>query len=161
MRQFILFLIAICPLGLFAQSEEQPHFNTLVITLTDGTKEKVPLLTEPRITYQDSLFVVKTALETKTFPRNKVKGYMFTMEDANGVESVSSGDAKQVEWELVNRELRIRRLPKGSTITLFSTNGQHIMTTNRSGNCTINLSRLASGVYLFDVNGKFYKIVLS
>ena len=161
MRHFLLFFLAIIPLGLSAQSNEQPHFNTLVITLTDGTKEKVALLTEPRIFYRDSLFVVATALETKSFPRNKVKGYRFTLEDANGVEIVPAATAAQVEWKLVNRELHLRRLPNGSIIHLYTVNGQHIMTTRRSGHCALNLSRLASGVYLFDINGTYHKIVLS
>ena len=161
MRRFLLLFLAIVPLGLSAQSNEQPRFNTLVITLTDGTKEKILLLTEPRITYQDSLFVVTTAMETKTFPRNKVKGYRFTLEDANGVEVVPAGGASQVEWKLVDRELHLRRLPAGSIINLYTVGGQHIMSTRRSGHCALNLSRLASGVYLFDINGTFHKIVLS
>lgn len=161
MRRFLLLFLAIMPLGLSAQSNEQPRFNTLVITLTDGTKEKILLLTEPRITYQDSLFVVTTAMETKTFPRNKVKGYRFTLEDANGVEIVPAANAQQVEWQLEGRALHLRRLPKDSIIKLFTVNGQHIMSTRRSGRCSLNLSRFASGIYMLEVNGQFIKIVLS
>lgn len=162
MRHFFLFFLAIIPFGLSAQTADEPRFNTLVIMLTDGTVEKVPLLTEPRITYQDSLFVVTTALYTKTLPRNKVKGYRFKLEDANGVEIVPASNTRQeMEWKVVDRELRLSRLPNGSIITLYTVNAQQIMTTRRSGRCAINLSRLASGVYLFDVNGKFYKFVLS
>ena len=158
----LLASLALCfPLGLRAQTAEPRSYNTLVITLTDGTVEKVPLLTEPRITYRDSLFVVATALETKTFPRNKVKGYRITKEDANGVEVVPAGGASQVEWKLVDRELHLRRLPAGSIINLYTVGGQHIMSPRRSGHCALNLSRLASGVYLFDINGTFHKIVLS
>lgn len=161
MRHLLFFILAIIPLGLFAQSDEQPHFNTLVITLTDGTTEEVPLFTEPRITYQDSLFVVTTNLQTKTWPRNKVKGYTFRMEDGTGIENASNGNAQPFEWKLVDRQLWLSKLPRESTISLYTANGQHIMTTHRSGHCAINLNRLASGVYLFEVNGQFNKIVLS
>ncbi|MBP5771657.1 MAG: T9SS type A sorting domain-containing protein [Bacteroidaceae bacterium] len=161
MRHFLLFILAIIPLGLSAQRVEKLHFNTMVITLTDGTIEEVPLFTEPRITYQDSLFVVTTTLSTKTWPRNKVKGYTFRMEDGTGIENASNSNAQQVEWKLVDRQLRLSKLPRESTISLYTINGQHIMTTHRSGHCAINLNRLASGVYLFEVNGQFNKIVLS
>ncbi len=160
MRQIFLFLLAILPSCLFAQSDEQ-HFNSLVITLTDGTTEYVPLNTEPRITYQDSLFVVTTSHFTKTFPRKRVKGYTFGTFESNGIANVSGGRTRQVEWKLVDRELRFSRLPEASVITIYTAGGQHIMTARRSGRCSINLSRLSSGVYLFDVNGTFYKIVLS
>ena len=161
MRTLLFLFLAIIPLSLSAQGNEKPRYNTLVITLTDGTVETVPLYTEPRITYRDSLFVVTTALSTKTFPRNKVKGYSFKMEDGTGIDNVSGSNfAQQVEWKLVDRQLRLSRLPKGSTISLYTMNGQHIMTTRRSGRCVLDLSRLVSGVYLFDVNGKTNKIVL-
>ncbi len=160
MRPLLLFLLAFLPFGLFAQSDEQ-HFNSLVITLTDGTTEYVPLQYEPRITYSDSLFIVTTVHSTKTFPRSSVKGYTFGTFESNGIANVSDSRARQVEWKLVDRELRFSRLPQASVITLYTAGGQHIMTVRRSGRCSINLSRLASGVYLFDVNGTFYKIVLS
>lgn len=160
MRTIFLILFAIMPLGLSAQDKGQSRSNAMVITLTDGTTETVPLYTEPRITYRDSLFVVTTALGTKTFPRNKVKGYRFMMDDGTGIENASNSDARQVEWKLVDRQLRLKRLPDGSTISLYTVGGQHIMSLCRSGHCTINLSRLASGVYLFDVNGTTHKIVL-
>ena len=98
---------------------------------------------------------------TKTFPRNAVKGYTFGTQENNGIANVSGPRAQQVEWKLVDRELRFTRLPNASTITLYTSDGQQVMTLRRSGHCTINLSRLASGVYVFDVNGKFYKIALS
>lgn len=161
MRPFLLFFLAFLPFGLSAQTDEQPSYNTLVIMLTDGTTEYVPLHYEPRITYRDSLFVVTTVHSTQTFPRNKVKGYTFSTGEINAIENVSGSKARQVEWQLVDRELRFRRLPQGSSITLYYVNGQHIMTTHRSGHCTINLGRLTSGVYLFEVNGQFHKIVLS
>ena len=161
MKTLLLFILTIIPLGLSAQGNGPSRYNTLVITLTDGTMETVPLYTEPRITYRDSLFVVTTALSTKSFPRNKVKGYSFRMEDGTGIDNVSgSNSTQQVEWELVERQLRLKRLPRGSAISLYTVNGQHIMTTHRSGQCTLDLTRLASGVYLFDVNGKTNKIVL-
>lgn len=160
MRPLLLFLLAFLPFGLFAQSDEQ-HFNSLVITLTDGTTEYVPLQYEPRITYSDSLFIVTTVHSTKTFPRSSVKGYTFGTFESNGIANVSDSRARQVEWKLVDHELRFSRLPQASVITLYTAGGQHIMTVRRSGRCSINLSRLASGVYLFDVNGTFYKIVLS
>ena len=160
MKHLLFLILAIIPLGLSAQSDEQPSFNTLVISLTDGTTEEVPLLTEPRITYKDSLFIVTTALETKTWARNKVKGYAFKMEDATGIKAMSKSNARQVEWELTDRKLRLNQLPNGSTISLYSVNGQHIMTTHRSGHCTIDLSRLSSGVYLFEVNDQVHKLVL-
>ena len=161
MKHFLFLILAIIPLGLSAQSYEQPSFKTLVITLTDGTTEEVPLLTEPRITYKDGLFVVTTALETKTWPRDNVKGYTFKMEDATGIKNMSKRNARQVEWELKDRKLQFSHLPEGSTISLYNVNGQHLMSTRRSGHCTIDLSRLSSGVYLFDVNNdQFHKIVL-
>lgn len=160
MRRILLSLLTILPLGLAAQTDEQ-HFNALVISLTDGTTEYVSLHSEPCITYQDSLFVVTTTHGTKTFPRNAVKGYTFGTQENNGIANVSGPRAQQVEWKLVDRELRFTRLPNASTITLYTSDGQQVMTLRRSGHCTINLSRLASGVYVFDVNGKFYKIALS
>lgn len=159
MRHILLFFLAIIPFGLSAQTDDEPRFNTMVITLTDGTVEKVPLLTEPRITYQDSLFVITTALNTKTLPRNKVKFYRFTNEDANGVEIVPKTPL-QVKWEVVDRQLRLSRVPSGGTTRLYTINGQQIMSTHRSGHFIINLTGLASGVYMLDVNGLFHKIVL-
>jgi hypothetical protein len=162
MRHLLLLILAIFPLALSAQTDEQPRFSTLVITLADGTKEEIPLFTEPRITYQDSLFVVTTALNTKSWPRNQVKGYTFKAEDSTGIETVESNiRAKEVEWSLEDRQLHLSHLPERSVISLYNVKGQHLMTTHRSRQCTIDLSRLLSGVYLFEVNGKFYKIVLS
>ena len=160
MKHILLFLIAILPLTLSAQDNERQRYNTLVITLTDGRTETVPLFNEPRITYRDSLFVVTTALGTTTFPRSKVKGYRFALEDGTGIENASNSNTRQVEWKLVDRQLRLNHLPDGSLISIYSVGGQHIMSFRRSGHCTIDLSRLASGVYLFDVNGMPHKIVL-
>ena len=160
MKHFLFLILAIMPLGLAAQGDEVPRFRNLVITLTDGRTEEVPLLTEPRITYQDSLFVVTTALETKTWPRARVKGYTFSTDEATGIKSMSKRNARQVEWELKDRKLLLNHLPEGSSISLYRTDGQRVMSTRRSGHCTIDLSRLLSGVYLFEANDQVHKIVL-
>ena len=163
MKHHLLLLLALMPIGLKAQRiiDAESHFTTLEVTLTDGKTIDVPMLAEPRITYTDSLFILTTAFKTRSWPRNKVRGYKFKGDGFGGLDDVAGPNARQPQWQLVNRELRISNLPKESTISLYTPGGMRIMTTRRTGRCTINLARLASGVYLFEINGRFHKIVLS
>ncbi|MCR5679250.1 MAG: hypothetical protein K6G08_03430 [Prevotella sp.] len=165
MRRILLLILAIFPLALSAQTaqtDEQPHFSALVISLADGTKEEILLFTEPRITQDDSLFVVTTSLGIKSWPRSHVKSYTFRAANSTGIENVSTDKhARKIEWELLDRKLVLRHLPENSAISLYNAKGMHLLSTRCSRQCAIDLSRYASGVYVFEVNGTFYKIVLS
>ena len=151
MRKF-LFAIMLMVWGIAAHAVD---YVGILVTLVDGSTVIVSFEENPVIKLQPDKLVVQTDVATTEFNRANVARFNYVT-DLSGIDAIA-----QEQFQIKNNgdALYFNNLPTDSEITLYSTEGKLLKRCAATGNYTINIADLPSGIYIVSVNGISTKIV--
>lgn len=125
--------------------------HTLVITFTNGQKERILLSEEPRFVVSESDLVVKSSRLGVVYQRADI--YDFTFEEATDISAISNSNELSVRI-LPNGDVAIGGVNSGSVIKVYNLNGRlvSIVKDVAEQEIEIPLSNWEKGVYLININ---------
>ena len=150
-RHFILMLLlfAGCCLPISAQ-------NCMVIDLSDGSTAHFALAEKPVITYLGENIKAVSATATIETARSQVKAIRFEEEESStAVDEIATENAAITAN---GNTITIEGIADGTSVTIFSINGQAVATTTATGgSCTIHTDEFAAGIYIINYNNTTIK----
>lgn len=129
-------------------------YEGILVTMVDGTTTTISFDKNPVIKLQPEKLVVQTDIATTEFDRSKVTRFNYVT-DLSGVEGI---DRSAVSIRNNGSMLYLSNLPVGSDIEVYSTDGKLLESVRATGNHTIEIAGLPSGIYIVSVNGVSTKI---
>lgn len=127
-------------------------YQTLIVHLSDGSDVNVSLADDFKTTFTSDAMLISSAGTDVDVPRDNIVSFKF--DKTGGITSAEGGDAV----EFSDGKIVFRALPDGSSVRVYSVNGTLVMSENVSGEWTLSLSDLPSGVNIVAVNGVSYKV---
>lgn len=127
----------------------------ILVTLVDGSTATVSFEEKPVIKLQPDKLVVQTDVATTEFDRTKVARFNY-ITDLSGIDAIAQ---EQVQIKNNGDALYFNSIATDSEITLYSTEGKLLKRCSATGNYTINIADLPTGIYIVSVNGISTKIV--
>lgn len=133
--------------------------KSVTLELKNGSKEVVLLSDGPKISFEESTLKITSAKITKSIERENVK--KITIGEDSGVDIVTD-NASQIKWNFVSDgKIEIHGLKPYEKVSVFSVAGmmKAQVTANDSGICSLDISDLASDIYLIKTNKSTFKII--
>ena len=128
--------------------------NVEYLTLNvSGSPVEIILAEHPVITYTDNTLHIQTAKETIDVPINQISGVAFS--ETSGIKSIENQ-----QFQIQEGSIYFQRLPKGSKVCIFTTNGIEVMSSivNDYGQTIINISDLPKGIFVVKSATQSFKI---
>ena len=112
---------------------------------------------QPVVTFDDNQLIVSNAYaDVYSFDLSEMWKITYYLPS-----SVNEIDREATTIDFLGDNIVLHGLKNGDEITVFTVNGMQILDkkAENTGDCTLQLSGLAQGVYMINVNGKTFKIV--
>ena len=150
-----LLITALMFLGLISSSFAQDEV-IFSIMKTDGSTSEYLMNKDSRIYYSDSQLLFFDGSETVSVNLSEIrKAYFTALQDVNEVEnqqlSIYPNPAKDI--------LIINNIYDNQEVTIYSIDGKVIKRINVSGETSINISDLHSGMYIVSAGNMFSKFI--
>lgn len=155
MTKKLLFFLLFC-FGIVAKAEDMP--TSLVVWAKDGTKVAYALAEKPKITFTETDIVITANGIVVNYALDNMDRFTYESGGNTAIRNIRTG---KVSFKLDDKSLLFLNLSVNSTVSLRTLDGTLVFskTIKDSGEYSIPLSGLNSGIYLVAVNGLTYKIV--
>lgn len=149
-------LIAMLPTMAPAEDTAAALEQVLVLTMRDGTTQRVSMADNPRTTVENGVLKVRTAEAEMAFPLDNVGTFTFEQQLA-GIEAIDKDDEDTYGYE--NGLLTVRTR-SGKPVSVYSVDGREVtrVKTDTGGECRVDMSGYQQGVYIVSIGNKSFKI---
>ena len=159
----ILQAAGIAVLLLFAQSAKAQDENgewrqTIIVTTLDGTTMEYFLDKDTKVKIEKPNLVIETENVVLNYELENMKQVRY------GKKFITDGiDGTILEnnqpFKLEDETLFFKGLPENSQIGIYTTDGKTIVSRQCSGEASLSLNSLPSGMYIVKINNESYKIL--
>ena len=142
-------------LAVFALPLWSSDYNTVVVSLRDGTEVTIKMSKQLTLQFDDTNLNAKSETIDINIPKDKITNFTHTyMQDTNGIDTPEVNDVISFE----NNGVRIDNLPANSIITLYTLTGQLVREVLAEGECFLAFQDFKKGIYILKINSISYKI---
>ena len=151
--KLILLALSLCATGLYAQTVSP----CVVVQQKDGTSTEYLLTEEPRISYKsDVVTLTWSAGALELAPTDIERVYLSTTETGDQTTKITSVEKSRIA--LTADGISLSGLQPGSSVAVYSTNGQCIASEHVADNGQIDMS-LPAGILVIKTQKQTFKII--
>ena len=141
-----------------AQNESGVWRQTIIVTTLDGTTMEYLIDKETKVKLEKPNLVIETENVVLNYELENMKQVRY------GKKFVSTGiNSATVEndqpFKLEDETLFFKDLPENSQIGIYTTDGKTVVSRQCSGEASLSLNSLPSGMYIVKINNESYKIL--
>lgn len=146
--------------GKITQNANDKSFKSLVLNLSDDSQVQVNLATALTTKFEGTNLVFTNGASRIEVPVANILNWFYssTTTATSTVDEVATEEPKLAEVN--NREVRFLGLKENSQIAVYDLTGKTLFNLRASGEATVSLADYPEGLYIFNVNGKQFKIRL-
>ena len=140
-----------------AQNENGKWRQTIIVTTLDGTTMEYFINKDTKVTIEKPNLVIETENVVLTYELESMKNVRYGKKFVTtGIHSATIGGNP---FTLKDETLFFKDLAENTQIGIYTTDGKTIVSRQCSGDASLPLNNLTSGVYLVKINNESYKIL--
>lgn len=133
-------------------------YKSIVLTKTDGSEVKIALSDKLETTVSgDNLVFADNGENVVSVPVTQLASWDFSTQVTTAAINTLSGENG---CRVAGNVVTITGLSKGTVVGVVAMNGTTVMQVSADGECTLDLSELAKGVYVVTYNNQTVKIAV-
>ena len=163
-RQFsILQAVWIAVLLLFAlptsaQDESGVWRQTIIVTTMDGTTMEYLIDKDTKVKIEKPNLVIETENVVLNYELESMKQVRYGKKFiTDGIHSATIGNGQP--FKLEDETLFFKGLPENTQVGIYTTDGKTVVSRQCSGDASLSLNSLPSGMYIVKINNESYKIL--
>lgn len=156
---YILVLLLMALISVGSVSAEESTTKVLVVNLTDGTTVRYIIAENPRLTFDAENVYVKSDVAEVSYARSAIQKFTFDNYSVpSAIESTES--QKGTVFRYVERNLvEVAGDIQGAPVRVYAMSGQLMQNfVAQSSSVQIDLTGLAAGIYIININSQTLKI---
>ena len=139
-----------------AQNENGVWRQTIIVTTLDGTTMEYLIDKETKVKIEKPNLVIETENVVLNYELENMKqvryGRTFVTTDIQNVQN-------DQPFKLEDETLFFKDLPENSQVGIYTTDGKTVVSRHCSGEASLSLNSLPSGMYIVKINNESYKIL--
>ena len=139
-----------------AQNENGVWRQTIIVATLDGTTMEYLIDKETKVKLEKPNLVIETENVVLNYELENMKQVRYGKKFVTtGIQNVQNDQPFKLEDET----LFFKDLPENSQVGIYTTDGKAVVSRQCSGDASLSLNSLPSGMYIVKINNESYKIL--
>ena len=139
-----------------AQNENGVWRQTIIVTTLDGTTMEYLIDKDTKVKLEKPNLVIETENVVLNYELENMKQVRYGKKFVTtGIQNVQNNQPFKLEDET----LFFKDLPENSQVGIYTTDGKTVVSRQCSGEASLSLNSLPSGMYIVKINAESYKIL--
>ena len=132
--------------------------KTIIVTTLDGTTMEYLIDEDTKIKVEKPYLVIETDNVVLNYELEKMKNLRYGKKFiSDGIEDVIVENGQPFQYK--DETLFFKDLPENSQVGIYTTDGKTVVSRQCSGEASLSLNSLPSGMYIVKINDESYKIL--